>query len=53
MPLYLRERQVQAAARRIGLKLIRLKAIVDRYHADETGRNWRTAQHPQISLFLG
>jgi hypothetical protein len=32
------ERQVQAAARRIGLKLIRLKAIVDRYHADETGR---------------
>jgi hypothetical protein len=38
MPLNLRERQVQAAARRIGLKLIRLKAIVDRYHADETGR---------------
>jgi hypothetical protein len=38
MPLNLRERQVQAAARRIGLKLIRLKSIVDRYHADETGR---------------
>jgi hypothetical protein len=38
MPLNLRERQAQAAARRIGLKLIRLKSIVDRYHADETGR---------------
>jgi hypothetical protein len=38
MPLNLRERQVQAAARRAGLKLIRLKSIVDRYHADETGR---------------
>ena len=33
MPLNLRERQVQAAARRIGLKL-----IVDRYRADQRGR---------------
>ena len=36
MPLNLRERQVQAAARRIGLKLIGLKPIVDR--RDLTGR---------------
>ena len=33
MPLNLRERQVHAAARRIGLKL-----IVDRHKADQTGR---------------
>jgi hypothetical protein len=33
MPLNLRERQVHAAARRIGLKL-----IVDRYKVDQTGR---------------
>jgi hypothetical protein len=33
MPINLRERQVHAAARRIGLKL-----IVDRYKADQTGR---------------
>jgi hypothetical protein len=38
MPLNLRERQVQAAARRIGLKLIGLKPIVDRSNADQTGR---------------
>jgi hypothetical protein len=38
MPLNLRERQVHAAARRIGLKLIGLKRIVDRCNADETGR---------------
>ena len=35
MPLNLRERQVQAAARRIGLKLIGLKPIVDGYNADQ------------------
>jgi hypothetical protein len=34
MPLNLRERQVQAAARRIGLKLIGLKPIVDADQAD-------------------
>ena len=34
MPLNLRERQVQAAARRIGLKLIGLKPIGDGYNAD-------------------
>jgi hypothetical protein len=38
MPPNLRERQVQAAARRIGLKLIGLKRIVDRCNADETAR---------------
>jgi hypothetical protein len=38
MPLDLRERQVQAAARRIGLKLIGLKPIVDGYNADQGGR---------------
>jgi hypothetical protein len=38
MPLNLRERQVQAAARRIGLKLIGLKPIVDRSNAGQTGR---------------
>jgi hypothetical protein len=38
MPPNLRERQVQAAARRIGLKLIGLKRIADRCNADETGR---------------
>jgi len=38
MPLNLRERQVQAAAHRIGLKLIGLKPIVDRSNADQTGR---------------
>jgi len=36
MPLNLRERQAQAAARRIGLKLIGLKPIVDR--RDQMGR---------------
>jgi hypothetical protein len=38
MPPNLRERQVQAAARRIGLKLIGLKPIVDRSNAGQTGR---------------
>jgi hypothetical protein len=38
MPLNFRERHVQAAARRIGLKLIGLKPIVDRSNADQTGR---------------
>ena len=33
-----RERQVQAAARRIGLKLIGLKPIVDGYNADHADR---------------
>jgi hypothetical protein len=36
MPPNLRERQVQAAARRIGLKLIGLKPVLDR--RDLTGR---------------
>jgi hypothetical protein len=38
MPLNLRERQVQAAARRIGLKLIGLKPIVDGHDADQADR---------------
>jgi hypothetical protein len=38
MPINLRERQVHAAARRIGLKLIGLKPIVDGYNADQGGR---------------
>ena len=40
MPLKPRERQVQAAARRIGLKLIGLKPIVDGYDADQADRRY-------------